>query len=158
MTEWVLGRVVGCANAKPHMALWYGQMSSKEGLKGEQGKFICQLSSQITGGQLIFFFFRFYLFIHERHRDRGRDIGHRQREKPDAGLDPKTLGSWPEPPRRPVPQILAHKKFQFLAVLHIYSLSSDTCNAISLFVSEASQIPAVFTTVAHGSLGTSYNS
>ena len=46
------------------------------------------------------FFLRFYLFIHERHRQRQR---HRQREKqvpfgePDAGLDPRTPGSRPEP-------------------------------------------------------------
>ena len=46
------------------------------------------------------FFLRFYLFIHERHRE--RQI-YRQREKqapcrePDAGLDPRTPGSWPEP-------------------------------------------------------------
>ena len=46
------------------------------------------------------FFQRFYLFIHERHRERQR---HRQREKqapcrePDVGLDPGTLGSQPEP-------------------------------------------------------------
>ena len=43
---------------------------------------------------------RFYLFIHERYRERQR---HRQREKqtpcgePDAGLNPRTLGSPPEP-------------------------------------------------------------
>ena len=51
-----------------------------------------------------FFFFisflRFYLFIHERHRERQR---HRQREKqvsckePDVGLDPGILGPRPEP-------------------------------------------------------------
>ena len=39
---------------------------------------------------------RFYLFIHERHRERQK---HRQREKqaphrePDTGLDPRTPGS-----------------------------------------------------------------
>ena len=43
-----------------------------------------------------------YLFIHERHKERGRDT-HRQREKqapyrePDVGLDPRTPGSHPEP-------------------------------------------------------------
>ena len=43
---------------------------------------------------------RFYLFIHDRPKERGR---HRQREgqaphrKPDMGLDPRTLGSRPEP-------------------------------------------------------------
>ena len=46
------------------------------------------------------FFLGFYLFIHERHRERGRD---RPREmqapygKPDSGHDPRTPGSWPEP-------------------------------------------------------------
>ena len=47
-----------------------------------------------------FFFKDFILFIHKRERERQR---HRQREKqapcrePDAGLDPGTLGSCPEP-------------------------------------------------------------
>ena len=45
------------------------------------------------------FFLRFYLLIHERHREGQR---HRQREKqapcgePDVGLDPRTPGSRPE--------------------------------------------------------------
>ena len=45
-------------------------------------------------------FKRFYLFIHERQRERKR---HRQRKKqapcrePDVGLDPRTLGSRPDP-------------------------------------------------------------
>ena len=45
---------------------------------------------------------RFYLFIHERHRERERQR-HRQREKqapcrePDVGLDPRTPGSQPQP-------------------------------------------------------------
>ena len=44
------------------------------------------------------FFSGFYLFIHERHRER-----HKQREKqapcrkPDVDLNPRTLGSQPEP-------------------------------------------------------------
>ena len=48
---------------------------------------------------LTIFFFRFYLFIHERHRKRQR---HRQRERqascgePDMGLHPRTLGSQSE--------------------------------------------------------------
>ena len=48
----------------------------------------------------LFIYKRFYLFIHETHRERQR---HRQREKqapcgePDVGLDPRTLGSQPEP-------------------------------------------------------------
>ena len=59
------------------------------------------------------FFLKNYLFIHERYRKRGRD---RQREKqapcrePDVELDPRTLGSQPEPktdaqPLNQVPQI-----------------------------------------------------
>ena len=42
-----------------------------------------------------------FLFIHERHRQRGRDIGRgRSRHpagNPDVGLNPKTPGSHPEP-------------------------------------------------------------
>ena len=46
------------------------------------------------------FFFKFYLFIHERHRERQ---GQRQREKqapcrePNSGLYPRTSGLCPEP-------------------------------------------------------------
>ena len=46
------------------------------------------------------FFLWFYLFIQERHRERQRQ---RERQKqapcgePDVGLDPRTLGSYPEP-------------------------------------------------------------
>ena len=49
---------------------------------------------------IYFIFLRFYLFIHERHRERQR---HRQREKqatcgdPYVELDPRTLASRPEP-------------------------------------------------------------
>ena len=45
---------------------------------------------------------RFYLFTHEKRRERGRQR-HRQREKqdphkePDVGLDPGTPGSCPGP-------------------------------------------------------------
>ena len=60
--------------------------------------------------QMIFSsFLRFYLLIHERHRERQR---HRQREKlaphgePDARLDPRILGSRPEP--KPDAQPLSH--------------------------------------------------
>ena len=42
-----------------------------------------------------------YLFIHDRHTERGRDIGRRRSRFPvgeaDVGLDPRTLGSQPEP-------------------------------------------------------------
>ena len=55
--------------------------------------------------KVVFFFLRFYLFIHERHRERQREkqAPCRQREKqtpcrkPNTGLDPRTLGSRPEP-------------------------------------------------------------
>ena len=47
------------------------------------------------------FFLRFYIFIHERHRERQRHTG-RGRSRlpagtPDAGLDPGTPESCPEP-------------------------------------------------------------
>ena len=39
--------------------------------------------------------------MHERHRERGRDIGKREkqalRRERDGGLYPRTLGSQPEP-------------------------------------------------------------
>ena len=50
----------------------------------------------------LLFFFRFYLFIHERHRDIKRQR-HSQREKqapcrePNVGLNPRTPGSCLEP-------------------------------------------------------------
>ena len=49
---------------------------------------------------LIFFLKRFYVFIHERQWERGRDT-HRQREKqapcrkPDVGLNPRSPGPGP---------------------------------------------------------------
>ena len=62
----------------------------------------------------ILFFLRIYLFIHERYRERGRDIDKREKQvpqgEPDVGLETRTLGSraWAkgrcsttEPPRRP---------------------------------------------------------
>ena len=43
----------------------------------------------------------FHLFIYERHREKGRDTGRGRSRlpwgEPDAGLDPRTLGSHPEP-------------------------------------------------------------
>ena len=56
-------------------------------------------SANTTDAGQLFFFLRFYLFIHEKNRERQR---HRQREKqapcrkPDVGLDPRTPGSPPE--------------------------------------------------------------
>ena len=50
-------------------------------------------------------FLRFYLFIHERHTERGRDIGRGRSRlhegspmwEPDVGPHPRTPGSLPEP-------------------------------------------------------------
>ena len=50
--------------------------------------------------RMVFFFLRFYLFIHERHTERGRDTGRGRSRlsegEPDTGLNPRTLGSQPE--------------------------------------------------------------
>ena len=51
---------------------------------------------------------RFYLFIHERHTERGRDIGRERNRLPagelDVGLNPRTLRLRPEPKA----QLLSH--------------------------------------------------
>ena len=48
-----------------------------------------------------FFFLTFYLFIYSQETERDRDIGRGRSRlpvgKPDAGLDPRTPGSQPEP-------------------------------------------------------------
>ena len=61
-------------------------------------------SCYVTGlCAMLFFFLRFYLFIHEKHREEREKQRHRQREKQapcrelDVGLDPGTPGSHPEP-------------------------------------------------------------
>ena len=60
----------------------------------------------MVSNYITFFFYRFYLFIHETHTERERERErqrHRQREKqtpcrePDVGLNPRTPGSCPEP-------------------------------------------------------------
>ena len=67
---------------------------------------------------LVIFFFSFYLFIHERHRERQT---HRQREKqilrrqPDAGLHPQTPG--PCPDSMADAQSLSHQGTPVLVVL-----------------------------------------
>ena len=46
------------------------------------------------------YFFLIFYFIHERYRGRGRDIAEEETgslREPDAGLDPRTPGSHPEP-------------------------------------------------------------
>ena len=54
----------------------------------------------IYNNTTLFYFLRFYLFVHERHRERERQI-HKQREKQapcresNMGLDPRSLGSGP---------------------------------------------------------------
>ena len=51
-------------------------------------------------GFTFFFSLRFYLFIPERHKERGRDIGRRRSrlpaESPMQGLIPKPPGKWSE--------------------------------------------------------------
>ena len=59
-----------------------------------------QVRSPGTKIVFLFCFYRFYLFIHEKHREREAER-HRQREKqapcrePDMGLDPVFPGSGP---------------------------------------------------------------
>ena len=56
-----------------------------------------------VGVKIVLFFFFKILFIYERHTHTEREAENRQREKqapcrePDAGLDPRRLGSQPEP-------------------------------------------------------------
>ena len=66
--------------------------------KGEKASFSLRFFKSI--------FLRFYLFIHERHTERGRDIGRgrsRLPMEPDMGLDPRTPRSRPEPTADPQP-------------------------------------------------------
>ena len=53
-----------------------------------------------------FFFFEDFIYLFDRERaqvgreagrERGREAGSLLSREPDAGLDPGTLGSWPEP-------------------------------------------------------------
>ena len=62
----------------------------------------CLSSSPASSCKLSFFFFlRFYLFIHETHRERGRDNRQREKQAPcrglDTGLEPGSPGSRPGP-------------------------------------------------------------
>ena len=78
-----------------------------------------------------FFKKRFYLFIHEKHRGRGRDIGRGRSRLPAGELDPGVLGSCPEPkadaqplshPGAPLPSFLYLKKI-LLGYHSIYTIS-----------------------------------
>ena len=59
-----------------------------------------KLSSITSSSVFVFFFKILFIYLRETQRERQR---HRQREKqapfrePDVGLDPRTLGSQPEP-------------------------------------------------------------
>ena len=47
--------------------------------------------------RLLIFLKRFYLFIHERHREREAEGEVGSLQEPDAELNPRTPGSHPEP-------------------------------------------------------------
>ena len=61
---------------------------------------------------MVWFFLRFYLFIHKRHThththtQRGRDIGRERSREPNVELDPRTMGSLPGP--KADAQLLSH--------------------------------------------------
>ena len=59
-----------------------------------------------------------YLFIHERYREKGRDIG-RGKRRLHAGLNPGTPGSCPEPKAgaQPLrhPTVLKQKAFKVMS-------------------------------------------
>ena len=78
---------------------------------------------------LILFIFKIsHSFIHERHRERQK---HRQREKqapcgePDEGLDPRTLGSQPEPKADAQP--LSHPDAPKFVFLKVYLFLNNLC-------------------------------
>ena len=66
------------------------------------GEFQIFIDKIVSAGRLFLFFLIFYLFIHERHNERGRvakpqaegEAGSMQAE---VGLDPRAPGSCPEP-------------------------------------------------------------
>ena len=64
---------------------WYLMQESITARRGAQG---------IPCGFFNLSFWRFYLFIHERHRQREKQA---PCGKPNAGLDSRTPGSWPQP-------------------------------------------------------------
>ena len=77
------------------------------------------------------FFLRFYLLIPERHREGGRDTGggRSRLPSPDAGLDPRTLGSHPEPkgdaqplshPDAPCTEIFNYTDVDFLKMQFLF--------------------------------------
>jgi len=75
---------------------------------GIVGVFCLLVKREITGMTCIFFFLKIYLFIWESENEREREstwegggsegeAGSPPSREPDAGLDPGTPGSWPEP-------------------------------------------------------------
>ena len=75
------------------MKLWFQWNSGLP--MGSQSSCFVHFTFFPSDPQILFYFLRFYVFIHERHKERGRDT-HRQREKqapcgePDARLNPRT--------------------------------------------------------------------
>ena len=140
---------------------------------------ISNTALQICGYiQVLLFFLRFYLFIHDRQRERGRQR-HRQREKqaprqkPDARPHPRTPGLRPGPkagakplshpgiPRTCLPMRLqapcwvrwTEKGFSWGSrVCEVY-VCDDTCRTAS----PGSSIPEVTVTRCSFSLSLSYH-
>ena len=94
-----------------------------------------------------FFFYLKVLFIHDRRRERERQR-HRQREKqapckePDAGLDPGTAGSCPEPkagakplrhPGIPTARFLKYHQYIFFNTINIPFPSMCLCIELDNF-------------------------
>ena len=59
----------------------------------------------------IYLFLKIYLFIHERHRQRNKQAPCRE---PEAGLDPGTPGSYPEPKAGAKP--LSHPRITYYLI------------------------------------------
>ena len=75
-------------------------------------------------------FFKKILFIHERHRDRGRNTGRERsrppHQEPGMGFNPRIPGSWPEPKAdaQPLshPSAPDHSYFRFVSISLLFSL------------------------------------
>ena len=98
----------------------------------------------------MFIFLRFYLFFHERHRKRGRDIGRRKAGSLQGAWcrtrsqDPGNMtwaegrGSTTEPPRHPIIGMFNLSAFRLLLWLALSPSSSfllSICSICSLFSS-----------------------